>query len=387
MLQKNAQHALILDIGTVSITAAVLRKTNEQQEVVRVFRQYYEPLIRVDTERFERQVFLASHEIFRQILHAFPGIQFTDARIGLSAPFYVSETIDTERRFENRTRISDTHIQEAITDGEKTFFSHFPSHGKDVEIFEGYILSTLLNGYDTPYPVNQLTNVLQTTLRFSAVRTSFLRALQQQLSIFGSAFPIKLFSFPPVYVAAIADILKREKGTQLFVDIGGDITEVTTLRNGIIDEVETFSFGLMNIAEALMRELRLDYASGVSLLQKFLLEQTASTETTKIEEVIHTVVGGWRDDFEKVCSLLDITSEGALDVYLFGGGAVIADVAGMLQTLSPLARMGDSVKIHTVMPESFADHITGIEQLRGPEDFGIISLIAMNFKERYQRIL
>jgi len=227
---------------------------------------------------------------------------------------------------------------------------------------------------------------LQTMMRFSALRSTFLAALQQKLSVFGGPFPLRLYSFAPVYVAALGPMLARE-GIQVFVDIGGDMTEIAVLKKGIIDEVHTFPFGIMNIAEAIMRGFNLDYSSGVTILQKYLAEQTSTTETERIDEIIRSTITHWREEFETLFSTIGITAERELDVYLFGGGAIMADLKGLLQTLSPLAQMGEFVKIRMVTPRSMADHIDGVEKLFGPEDFGLISLIRVHAGDSYQRIL
>lgn len=386
ILGKKKSHLLVVDIGTVSITAAFVRVDGGNSTIEHVFRQYYEPTIKADAARFERKVMQALADIFRQIAQESAGAIIDECRIGLSAPFYVAETIEVERNFEVRKTIENTDIQNIVLDGEKVFKSHFPSHGGEIKIFEGYILESMLNGYATALPVNQQANTLSVSMRFSALRSSLLSAVQQKLSIFGGPFPLKLYSFAPVYVAALGELL-TDDALSVFVDIGGDMTEVTILRKGVIEEAHTFPFGIMNIAEAIMRDFGLDYASGVALLQKFLAEQTITSEAERIDKIILSVITYWREEFEVLFKTIGISSERAIDIYLFGGGAIMADLKGLLQTLSPLDEMGEFVKIRMVTPRSMADRIAGVEKLYGPEDFGLISLIRVHQGNNYQRIL
>jgi hypothetical protein len=133
--------------------------------------------------------------------------------------------------------------------------------------------------------------------------------------------------------------------------------------------------GLLDITEEISRIEKTDYESGEILYRKYVAGRLEGGQSAKIDEVLRSTIINWKPHFELVFRELPASSRRSLNIFLVGGGALLADVQGLIMALEVMERMIVPPQMHQVDPKAFQDKVEGYEHFEGAGDFGILSLI------------
>ena len=80
----------------------------------------------------------------------------------------------------------------------------------------------------------------------------------------------------------------------LLVDIGGELTEVTFITNGIITEVLTLPFGVLNILLRISEAEHIDLENAYALLRSYTGGALSKEAEDHLKTVIKKEAKGWR---------------------------------------------------------------------------------------------
>lgn len=249
---------LILEIGSSSIGASISKiSATDRPEVIFTYREPM-PIEAVhDPKRFAVSTLETLSRVLKRVsregLEHLHFTRFGSGRIKeihciLSSPWFASETKNLIMRKNEDFEITPALIAKLIQDEESRFLgvesaTDFAGAGSEkLSKLEKHIIQLKLNGYETAKPYGKMANELTLTLFLSVARSEFLEKVSSMIvrefrGILPKFHTLTLSSF-----SALRNIFHSESDF-LLVEIGGEVSEVWLVRQGILHEAVSFPFG------------------------------------------------------------------------------------------------------------------------------------------------
>lgn len=125
--------------------------------------------------------------------------------------------------------------------------------------------------------------------------------------------------------------LKEKKGDGLYIDIGGDATQIIGVANGKIEKISEFEEGVSSFAEKISLSLGLDKFSAHNMVENYSEKKLGSDLEVRLKEIFSTEKLRWYEEFKKDLkkSFKDIGYPAVF--HFFGGGAAMPEFKFVLQ--------------------------------------------------------
>ncbi|PIR70356.1 MAG: hypothetical protein COU46_01955 [Candidatus Niyogibacteria bacterium CG10_big_fil_rev_8_21_14_0_10_42_19] len=222
----------------------------------------------------------------------------------LSSPWFFSQTrtINMERpdAFEvNRELVKN------ILDEEKDLFVHgargrsVVSPVDDPEIIEISIMRTLLNGYEVEKFFGKKTISAVFSVYLSLSLKDMILRTQDQLHDAFHTDNIIFHSFPYIFFRAAKHIFDTSRGFTI-VDVGGEITDVTIIRDGVIEETFSFGKGINFIIRRLSSAFNISPEEALSILNLAHRGEFADSAKDMKMKVINSAIDEWSNYFSEI---------------------------------------------------------------------------------------
>lgn len=225
----------------------------------------------------------------------------------LASPWYISQTkivtIKKDGIFTFSEEVKKDIINKEAEDFKNIISKKSGSGEKKLSTVESEIMHISLNGYETTNPIGNKVNEVKLAIYSSVVQEKIKNNLQDKITEFFPHAEIIFHSFPLAYFYAVKELFPEKKNF-LMVDVGGEITEVSLVRRGIL--IETFSFPLgrnfliRRIASGQKRTI-----SEAESLNSLLLEDSLSMESKeKLSLIVAAAKTEWISEFGKALANL-----------------------------------------------------------------------------------
>ncbi|MBI4121358.1 MAG: hypothetical protein HY470_00145 [Candidatus Ryanbacteria bacterium] len=373
--RKNTSvRGVAFDVGTASVSAALfeLRPGDARPHVLAVLRKFHFAPLRRDTSHFSKSVTHQFSALLEDV-QKFSGEQKpTVFLIGLSAIFYLGKTEHIHEAWPSSRAISRGEVERLIKGAENSFLAGLDQ--SDVVIFETIPMKSILNGYVIEKPEGKSASELELWVRFGATSRELFDALAQRIKasrpdahIYFSTFPVSAWELMrAVYFPAHSTIM---------VDIGSEITEVAFLVDGVIAEVLSLPFGVMNLLMRIAEAERVELENALSHLRAYTGGMVHEKTEDKTRAIIKKEIQSWEENFERVWQEAARQTMADIKMLFLGGGGVIDDLrtAVVPPLLHPDLARGLSSSV--VAPDIFRDKFGTFTGFDGPGDFGLMSLI------------
>ncbi|PIR69894.1 MAG: hypothetical protein COU47_00450 [Candidatus Niyogibacteria bacterium CG10_big_fil_rev_8_21_14_0_10_46_36] len=282
-------------------------------------------------EQFVKHEFGEVKKDFADVLH---GERIHDVHVLLSSPWYFSQTrivnISNKEPFVAEKSFLKENINEEkerfIQDARKQF--SFPA--EDYAIIEMSFMKILMNGYEVNDFLNKKAHEVSLDMYMSLSLKSFIDHLTHVLETHFAPEDITFYTSPFIFFRTLKQLWEDEEGKVAFnidagvlaVEIGGEITDVTVIRKGIIEETFSFGKGLHFIIRRLASALGVPPKDAISLFHAWAQGKVEASKEKKIASIIEEGIGEWKSLLEKV--LKDASSRALLPktVAFLGEGAV-----------------------------------------------------------------
>ncbi len=315
---------VIIDIGSGSVGGALVSLNRDQKPKI-LFR-VRKPIVFQNKFKFERflsAMLLATDHVLEELNKA-SSERPQQAFCILAAPWYVSQS--RIARFEDKKTFVVTEkkvndlIMSEIDNLKKKFNEHYKNFTESkAEIIEVENIHMKLNGYETNSPYGKKTKKLEAYLYISMSADQVLRSLRQKVrktfgldNVFFNSFSLAAFD-------TIRDIYS-EKQNFIFIDIGGEMTDVSVTRDGILVETLSFPLGRNFLLRTIANELQTVKEEAFSLFNLYMEKKTSDTYPRKMKNALAYVEKEWSEAFHK--TLGSLASRVSLPGYIF----VIADI-------------------------------------------------------------
>lgn len=365
---------LAIDIGTASISAVLFScKKDGKPDIIKIFRKYHKHSLSREGTAFQKSALRDLMLLFKEVERLYPRIVVNEIRIGLASPFYLARTLTLSAKHDAKEKITENDINRIIQKGSKEIEQDFLEN--TLKVFETHISRLTLNGYELARIVGRQAEDIALTIRYAAVKKEFLKTLSERLASATKAANIRFFTFPVIYFSVFHDLISQKKEPLLFLDIGGETTEITLVENATIREVSTLPIGVLNFIYRIAEKFNTDNDSASALLKRYSGGTLEGEAAETIKTILKNEIQKWRPAFARMFEAIESKLSTTLTVFILGGGTWIDDFKEMLASVHAAENQENSPKILNTTPAAFRERLGHYGALAGPEDFGLLALI------------
>jgi len=366
---KKPKLAIAFDVGSSSVGAAgFLLSKGEKPRLV-----YSSRLEMPFQENFRFESFVATMtaaldaEAKKISESNFPPHSEMTVSCFAASPWYASQTRTSKKTFDVATVMTEKLLNDLYATEAETFKDdEQKSFNADAEIFEIENVQTKLNGYETGDPFGKTARDVQVSLYVAAAPQKILKTLKDKIEKHFPHSLLKIYTFPFSSFVVARDLF-HEKDF-LFLDISGEVTDISAVRDNVIQETASFAAGKNYLLRELARKTNCSPSEAFSSFRMLKDDMLHDTALTKASEALLEIGKEWRSVLQR--ALMEMTpKEGFLphDVFV----AADADVSPWFieniqdEKLSQLTLSDDVFTVrhlNSVFMASFCDSEEKIER-------------------------
>jgi len=245
----------------------------------------------------------------------------------------------------------------------QTLADKFLDDHPDIDLIHAAIVDVQLDGYTVENPIGFQGKRLTLTI-FNAyiplIYESILQNLAKELGLNIASIAAQPYGVSKVFVNPDAE---TEHKNGIFIDIGGQTTDVVVVRNGTIEGMQSFTFG----GDALTFRLKQELGGSLEKAEKTKLayanNKLDKRSGKKISEIIRAEADVWLSGVE--LALKEFTNTKILPsrIYLTGGSAPLPELARALMTKKWREELPFTKKPHPQMIQP--DELWGVQDETG----------------------
>ena len=313
-----------MDIGSGSVGGALVSfSENKKPKILFSVRK---PIVFQNDFKFERFL-LSMLKAIDQVLD-----ELGKAKLGkpkqvfciLAAPWYVSQARTIVFEKEKTFSVTPKRVDNLISREVESLKKNFDAHYKDLteskaEIIEVENINMKLNGYETRLPYDKKAKRLEAHLYVSMSAGQVLQALRQKVrkelgldNVFFNSFSLAAFD-------TIRDMYSQKQNF-IFIDVGGEMTDVSVVSNGILVETESFPLGKNFLIRTVASELQTENVEALSSFGLYMEDKMANAGKRKIQSALTHVEEEWGEALYKTLGSI------ATHITIPGTVFIIADI-------------------------------------------------------------
>lgn len=306
---KKSKIAVTFDIGSSSVGAAVFLLCPDQKPRM-IYSDRQDMVFQQELEygRLVSSMIEKLTDVSEKALRAC-GSQGGEKSVYcfLASPWYASQTRISKKTFKTPIKVSKKLLQEMYKKEADTFReTEITRMGDDVEIFEIENIQTKLNGYETADPYDKEASEVQIALYVSIAPSKIADTVRDRVTKkFHHPIP-ELRAFPFASFIVTRDFF-HEKNF-LLLDISGEVTDVSVVRDNLLQETASFPCGKNFLLRKLSSALRCSPEEAISTFRMSkagLLEDSAQK---KVLDAFSEIGKEWRNEFQKTLQSITPTT-------------------------------------------------------------------------------
>jgi hypothetical protein len=311
------------------------------------------------------------------------------ALVTFSSPWFVSKTKRISILEENPFTVTKAFIENIVQNEEAIFKKELVKEDRretteTFSIIEKSVLHTKINGYTLDNPIGKKTKRFEAFLFMSLVAETIEKEITSRILKHTHILKnhILLHTFPLITFSAIRDMFPSVPDF-LVMDITGEITEITLVRDNTIVETLSFPFGRNSIIRHIAKKLNLSPEIASSTFNMYMAKKTEGAVAEKLENIFIDLEKEWSVYFEDVLVDFSPTLTLPINIYM----TVDADIAPVIVDFIKLPKTDVTAvfrkNVHVVHLEDevFSTLYEGESRLEKNER---VSLMALFFKKIQQ---
>ena len=161
----------------------------------------------------------------------------------LSSHLIASQTRVVSLKFDEPTVINETVVNNIVNRESENLKNEHKRLRDDFDvIIEQKVMGVKLNGYEVSNFKNKITNEVETSIFFTLASESTLNRVRRLIAGAFHNRQIEFHSFSFAYFSFLRDLLKLERDF-IFIDISGEITDISLVHDGILKKTASFPLG------------------------------------------------------------------------------------------------------------------------------------------------
>ncbi len=309
---------LVFDIGSSSVGGALF--WTQKSGTPKIAFSTREPIILEEKIKIERFLYLMTKSL-EIVVH-----RIHKSNIGapeqifcvLSSPWHASQTriirLEKNTPFLFTSKLALDLIQKEISFFEEEYLEKYPDMKNPVRSIEFKNTKIMLNGYETTKPLDQKTKELEMTLFISISPEQVLKNIEKTIKRHFHIPDIKFSSLMMASFAVMRDMY-ADQDNFLLVDIGGEVTDISMVKNDILRESISFPLGINSIIRGVASALKSPLYEAKSLISLFKDNHATGSAVKNVGPAIDKLKNEWLVKFQE--SLSNLSKDISLPATIF----------------------------------------------------------------------
>ena len=240
--------SLIVDIGSSSVGASLVSIPKIDTEPPTIIGSIRTPLEFQEKLRFDRFISLMLDALEIAISNLIKNYKVEPKKIHcfVASPWYASRVRKAILKRDKDFVFDEEILKNILTEETKLFekeeVATYERLKEQTFFLEKKVIDVMLNGYHVDNPIGVTTKSAELTLFLSIAPEYIIKKIEERIK---KIIPSKIPSFHTFllpFFLAIRDIFKDKKDF-ILMDIGGEITDITLIKNSVIKESISFPLG------------------------------------------------------------------------------------------------------------------------------------------------
>lgn len=301
LFNKKDEHVLVLDIGSASVTGAFITLQNNNVVITASATSEIKVLPEVEPLRFEKEM----EEALNRVLSMLKKITHTKPQhisVYLSSPWYTSQVrvakISRKTPFVVTKKMLDDVVARELKAFEAETRKHTEGSQEELKTIESKLVGVTLNGYMVDDPVGVSARDLELSIFLSIAPMRTLSGIKKLVMDKCSHASIDFGSFLGAAYIVLRDHLHQEQD-YLFVDIGGEVTDVTLVRDGVPRRTVSFPRGRNFMLRSLSKGLNRSITESVSICRLYMEGKVEESLRASCEKILTNTKNEWLESFQE----------------------------------------------------------------------------------------
>jgi len=253
-----------------------------------------------------------------------------------SSLLYVAQTriirINKEKSFEVNKRLLDDLIEIEVKIFKKTYANKSESSylGDEADMLEHDIMKSILNGYDTVKPLGKKARQLDLYVYMSMCNAKIKEKIVDIINENFAGSPVVFRTFPFVVFNMLKDHVNNKQGFML-VDISDEVTDISLIRKGILEETISFPIGRNFVLRKIGKTLNTLIKETSSVFSRLERGHSEESATKKISKAMNEAKDEWSEVFKKAIGEIAENSPLPQNLFLVGNDKVIEEFSSLVE--------------------------------------------------------
>ncbi len=301
--KKTKEKTLIFDIGSGSVGGAIVYLPQNEDETPVILKSCrYEIKKHIDNKKFhEKEIFECLRKASEYLFKTNPG-KISNVFCTLTSPW--TETFSKKINYISKKEVSFTkELADNIFQNETTSINNSINSSETI-VIEKLITEIRLNNESIEDPVGKKFNFVDMDINYSVSSKSFIEKSKDIIRQFFNVDQIILRPFSLVSFLMIRNNYPKYE-TYLILDIGGEFTEVSSVKKSYLENKKSFPFGKNSIIKNIALSLKIENRDAEELFRLYYQNNMASSLKEKIQIEMEQVESFWVQEFKKVLFEID----------------------------------------------------------------------------------
>jgi hypothetical protein len=214
-----------------------------------------------------------------------------------SSPWYISQTKNIVLHEEKPILVSEKFIEDLIKRSVEQFKNSETAKQSlqienNAELIEQRIIEIKLNGYETSSPHGKQANKIELALYTSMISKEVKLRVSKVVT---ESFHEKVIEFHSFALSMFSYIRDTHPGIHdyLIFDFGGEVTDVSLVRSGVLMQTVSVPFGGNVIIRKIVEKLNTNPEEALSQVSLFVKDQLHEDKLSKLREALDLVEKEW----------------------------------------------------------------------------------------------
>ena len=303
--------SLVCDVGSASITLALVDFSQVKPLIHFSIRIPIAVQPNYDLNLLEKSVLIYVDEALRNLesnrksggLFDIANLDIDIAHIIFSSPWYASKIVLDKQANERPITLDHKFFDQILDSKERTFENEIISSPKtrilgSIHAIERELLQVKLNGYVTNDPLMKKATDISSSILISVVSHDLFIKISNKIKDQLHINHIFAHSFPFVAWSALSLISKHED-TYVMLDIAGEMTDIVTVKDGVIEKIYSIELGRNALIRALAVKLDCPIEVAISNLSLYSADKLDEQMKKRVDEALSAYMTIWRFKIEE----------------------------------------------------------------------------------------
>jgi len=390
---KKEHPSLIIDIGNATVGGALVKFIkNQKPQILYSYRESIVHKIKDDNSKLKADTLKTLENVLKIILrdgvvgliNKKKVLKISSLHYVLSSPWILSKIQNLHKKDEKPFKVTESLVKDMVQKEEAGFRNLYDKDSTkdkfdfDIQLVEKSLFEIKLNGYSTHKPFGKMATTLDVPLFLSVTSEKFLEEINTVVEkVFHIHTPV-VHSSTLLSYSVLRDVLEKDKDFML-VDISGEMTDISVVKQGILVESTSFGIGTNTIVRKVSKELATVPEIAESQIKIYIDGMSEESISQSIKNVLDKVKKEWQDEFSKSLKNLDSKHLLPQAMYLAVYGGMHSFFKNFIEQeeIENLSISPKDLKVIPITPDFFNQHCNSFKK-QNSDIFLTIATIAVH---------